>query len=364
MKKYTKKPKWLQYMRRRKRRSLEAQLRFRSYLKQKHREESGISATTLALRKQIQQRSIFITKVEAPTVLSLVRNPEAVCAFVASLKDCFSNKKPVFVVLKNVIEIDYDGITVLLSVMIRFKSKCIDFNGDFPDDKNVRKTLEDSRFFDHLKGTFRDEETYTLTDRNSILTHAMKTVDSELGEKLIGSASQTVWGERRRCPGVQRTFIELMQNTNNHASLDKEGDKHWWLCVKHIKERKRVAFSFLDYGVGVFYNLKNKRQENKFFGILEKLYERWRYGNNSEVLKLIFLGELHRTASGKSFRGKGLPGVYESLQNNKISNFSMITNNVYYNSNGDEYRILKNEFEGTFIYWELTEYNESLNYEN
>lgn len=82
------------------------------------------------------------------------------------------------------------------------------------------------------------------------------------------------------------------------------------------------------------------------------------------MLKLIFLGELHKTASGKPFRGKGLPGVYDALKRNKLSNFSMITNNVFFHSNGDAYRILNNEFQGTFIYWELTLENSSLAYEN
>ena len=318
----------------------------------------------LAVRHRLQHQAIPVTKVKAPDVLSFVRNPEEVCKFIAQLRECFDKKKPVWVVLKHVREIDYDGITVLLSVMVRFKSMHIEFNGDFPLDKAVRKTIEDSKFFDHLKGTFRDEDAYDLTGKSSILTHAKRTVDSELGQKLIESATKTVWGEKRRCPGIQRTFIELMQNTNNHASLETEGDKHWWLSVKHIKEQNRVAFSFVDYGVGVFYNLKNKPQDNKFFGVWERLYERFRYGNNAEVLKLIFLGELHKTASGKPFRGKGLPGVYDALKRNKLSNFAMITNNVFFQSNGDEYRILHNEFQGTFIYWELTLDNSSLAYEN
>lgn len=319
----------------------------------------------LAVRHHLQHQPIPITKVKAPDVLSFVRNPEEVSHFIAQLRECVEKRKPVWVILKNVIEIDYDGITVLLSVLVWFKSKRIDFNGDFPQDKTVRKTLEESKFFDHLlRGSFRDADSYDLTGKSSILTHAMKSVDSELGQRIIESASQTVWGEKRRCKGVQRTFIELMQNTNNHASLEREGDKHWWLSVKHIKEENRVAFSFVDYGVGVFYNLKNKRQDNKFFGALERLFERFRYGNNADVLKLIFNGELHKTATGKPFRGKGLPGVYQALSQNKLSNFAMITNNVFYNSNGEEYRLLRNEFQGTFIYWELTPNNSSLPYEN
>ena len=365
MKKYTQSPRYVRYMRRRTRRSLAARQRFKRYLRQKHREESGMPKQELAVRHHLQHQAIPVTKVKAPDILSFVRNPEEVCKFIAQLRECFDKSKPVWVVLKQVREIDYDGITVLLSVMVRFKSKQIAFNGDFPQDKTVLKILQDSKFFDHLlKSQFRDKDAYALAGRSSILTHAMRTVDSELGQSIIDSASQTVWGEKRRCPGVQRTFIELMQNTNNHASLEKEGDKHWWLSVKHIKEQNRVAFSFVDYGVGVFYNLKNKRQGNKFYGILERLYERTVYGNNAEVLKLIFLGELHKTASGKSFRGKGLPGVYEALKHHKLSNFAMITNNVFYQSSGDEYRILENSFQGTFIYWELAPDNSSLPYGN
>lgn len=365
MKKYTQSQQHMRYMRRRAKRSLAARLRFKRYLRQRHREEGRMPQKELAIRHHFQHQPVPVTKVKAPEVLSFVRNPEEVCQFIAQLKECFAKRKPVWVVLKHVTEIDYDGITVLLSVMVRFKSMRIEFNGDLPLDSTVRKTLEDSKFFDHLlKGNFRDTDAYDLTGKSSILTHAMRTVDSELGEKIIESASQTVWGEKRRCPGVQRTFIELMQNTNNHASLEKEGDKHWWLSVKHIKDQNRVAFSFVDYGVGVFYNLRNKPQGNKFFRALEHLYERFHYGNDAEVLKLIFLGELHKTASGKPFRGKGLPGVFEALQRNKLSNFAMITNNVYFHSNGNEYRILENEFQGTFIYWELTPNNSSLKYEN
>ena len=297
----------------------------------------------------------------APDVLSVIRNPEEVSDFVRRLKECFEKQKPVWVVLRHVKEIDYDGITVLLSVVVRFKSKQIAFNGDLPADSKVRATLQASRFFHYLyHSEFQDQDTYVLSGKSSILTHAMRQVDSELGEKLIASASQTVWGEQRRCPGVQRTFIELMQNTNNHASLTQEGEKHWWLSVKHVKSQHRVAFSFVDYGVGVFVNLRNKPQNSKFYGVFEKLNERIRYGNNAEILKLILRGDLHMTASGQPYRGKGLPGIYEALSLNKLSNFVLLTNDVFFDSRTDEYRVLKTEFQGTFVYWELKQSNWSL----
>ena len=270
-----------------------------------------------------------------------------------------------WVILKGVKEIDYDGITVLLSVMVRFKSNRIRFNGDYPAAKDVRTILEESGFFEYLnKGQFRDREDFVLPGTGTIHTHAKRQVDSEFGEKLIESASRKVWGQKRRCTGVQRVLLELMQNTNNHASLDSEGEKHWWLSVKHNRQERRVAFSFVDYGVGVFHSLQNKPFGSKFHGILDLLSKRVRYGNNADILQLIFQGVLHTTATGHHYRGKGLPGVYEAFQKNKISNFAMITNDAFYNSATNEYRILRNQFQGTFIFWELTEGNISLPNEN
>lgn len=365
MKKYTQSPRHLKHIQRRARRSLAARLRFKGYRRQRNREEGRRPQADRQRLHQFHHQPIPYTKVTAPPVLSFVQNPEEVSSFISNLGTCFNKRTPVWVVLKNVKEITYDGITVLLSVVIRFKSNQIRFNGDLPSDTGVRQTLQESGFFDHLLNeNFRDRDTYALTSKSLIHTHAMRNVDSVLGQKIIESASETVWGQRRRCPGVQRAFIELMLNTNNHASLEKEGEKHWWLSVKHIKEEGRVKFSFVDYGVGVFHSLKNKRPGSKFFDILERLQERFRYGNNADVLKLIFQGELHRTATGKPFRGKGLPGIYEALEKNKISNFVMITNNVFFNSLRKEYRILSNEFQGTFVYWELTQQNQSLPHEN
>ncbi len=299
-------------------------------------------------------------KIDAPPLLSIVRNPEGVSAFISRLQQSFDRGQPVNLVLRNITQIDYDGITVLLSVVVRFKSKRILVKGDFPEDEGVRAILEESGFFDYLtKKKFPDRDSYTLRS-NSILTHAKTTVDSVLGEKLIAAASETVWGTKRRCPGIQRTFIELMQNTNNHASMEKEGEKHWWLSVKHVKEEHRVAFSFVDYGVGVFYSLRHKPTSDKFYNILDRILQIFGLSDDAEILRFIFSGDLHRTASGKPFRGKGLPGIYEAMKKNALSNFTIVTNRVFYSAQNETYRMLDNEFRGTFVYWELSTDNISL----
>lgn len=266
-----------------------------------------------------------------------------------------------YVVLENVIEVDYSAIIVLLSIMVKFKAKKIEFNGNMPQNSEASKILKESGFFDNLYKRFEEKESYEIPSipSNGIHTHASKKVNSLLTGSIIDSAAKYIWGEARRCQGVQRALIELMQNTNNHAEIGRPGEKHWWLSVNHNKERKNVAFSFVDFGVGIFTNLKNKPNQNKFFGVLEKMSSKFKYGDNAQLLKLILDGELHQTATGKLYRGKGLPGIAEVMTRNQISNLHIITNDVFCCPSQNIYRILAKPFTGTFVYWELGENNEN-----
>ena len=359
MKKIFQSEKYLSHLRSRAKSQAKSRRRFRAYKTQRNRFLNHLKKTDRTFAgDRTKTKNRGIPEIKAPPILSFVRNHEDVSFFIAQLRRFEEKKRPVFVVLRGVKEIDYDGITVLLSAVVRFKSRRIFFNGDVPRDANARKMLFDSGFFDYINDTFKEEDHYELKARK-IYTHAKKNVDSVLGMKIIENASKVVWGKQKRCPGVQRVFLELMQNTNNHASYEGTGEKHWWLSVKHIKEEKRVTFSFIDYGVGVFNSLKNKRPGEKFYGALDNLiasYLKSIFKNNdSGMLKAIFEGELHRTATGKTYRGKGLPGIYEAYKNNEISNLAMITNNVFYNSVRNEYAPLHVGFEGTFVYWEINE---------
>lgn len=349
-------------MQRRARRSLNAQTRHKEFLRIKGRREQGVRKQALTIRNEFAHTPKALFPITAPERLQFIRNPEAVCKFIANLQKCFDDEKPVYVELRKVKEIDDDAIIVLLSVMVRFKSQRIRFNGDHPRDKGARAIIRGSGFFDHLYKGFSEEESYSLSGKSSIVTHAMRVVDAALGAKIIESASEVVWGEKKRCTGVQRTLIELMMNTNNHASLEVVGEKHWWLSVKHIKEQNRVAFSFVDYGVGIFTSLQNKTASSKFFGALQAIYQRLFGTNNAKALEMIFRGELHRTATGKTYRGKGLPGIYQAWEDKKISNLALITNNVFFDSRTDTYKILNTPFEGTFVYWELCLENTNLPY--
>lgn len=338
-------------------RSFKRRLAHKEYKRLKNISELGLSKPKREYKRKFEDPFKDYTKVHAPTILSFIENTSEVARFIAKLKLLYDKRKKVFVVLKDVEQISYDAIVVLLSIMVKFKSSKIDFNGDFPDNDEAHEILNQSRFIEYLYKTFKESDRYKLGEKNSIHTHAWKDVDSELGSKLIRQASKTIWGEERRCHGVQRTLIELMLNTNNHADDTKKGEKHWWLSVHHDEKNKKVSFAFIDFGVGVFTSLDNKRSGSKFYGVLDKLKERSKYGNNSELLRLILDGTLHKTATNKTYHGKGLPGINMALERNQISNLNIITNNVHANVATKTYQPLSSSFSGTFVYWELNQNN-------
>ena len=316
----------------------------------------GIPSGIIGKYNNLKYTYFDYVKIQAPQIFSLIKNEEEVLGFIRQIRSCFEHKRKFFVMLSSVKEISNDAILILLSNMIQFKSHRIDFNGDFPINKQAKQKIESSGFFEYLYDTFKVEETYQIKTMNSsIYTHAQLAVAPDIADLLIKQASKTIWGEPRRCPGVQRTFIELMHNTNNHASTG-ECKKHWWLSVTHDKINKKVCFSFIDFGVGIFRSLDEKKPGDRFYGwklIFQKIFP-WADSNDKQ-LKIILDGELHKTVTKDYFRGKGLPGIKEALDSNKISSLVIISNNVYADVSSGDYHLLGNELLGTFVSWEINE---------
>lgn len=273
--------------------------------------------------------------------------------FIRRLREHLIKREPVWIKMKQVKTIAYDGLVVLISALVRFKADRVRFNGDFPSNEAANAVLHESGFFEALELTFYRRNRYRVTKDQGIWTHASTTVDAELSARLLSKASKTIWQTARRLQGAQRVFVELMHNTHAHASPLKPGERHWWISVYHDFSKKKVRVSFVDYGVGIFESLQNKPQGSKFFGALSRLRDMVAHGDNSVLLSKILNGDLHRTATGLPFRGKGLPGIKEAMDRKQISRLHLITNDVKADVSKGLYHTLSENFSGTFLYWEI-----------
>ena len=333
-------------------------LRFKE--KKKNRRKSLLSVNIYQRREinqkiQLKRQLSQYKHIKAPVFFSLAHNTEETLKFIEKIETCFKNKQKVFVDLSHVERLANGAIVVLLSILVNFKTHGIDFNGNFPKSIDAQQALKNSGFFKYLYKNINLGESYTF--ENEICTHASKKVDSQLSEEIIQKASVHIWGEERRCTGLQRVFLELMQNTNNHASLAKQGEQHWWATISPSKTEKKVSFAFIDYGIGIFESLSNKPTENKFYGAIDKLKSVFDFSSNADILKLLLNGDVHKTVTGKYYRGKGLPGIFNACQSNKISNLIIISNDALADYSQGIYRKLNGKLSGTFVYWELNENN-------
>lgn len=312
-------------------------------------------------RQDLRLKYGYYKWVSAPKCFSLIDEPEKSIAFINKINQLFRKNKKVFIDLEHVEEIGHGAIVVLLALMVQFRSNHILFNGSFSKKEAVNKMLRTSGFFDNLSNKeFSVQDTYDLSPvSNSIYTHAQRNVNPELSDAIIKKASSSIWGGERRCTGVQRVFLELMQNTNNHASLNT-GEKHWWVSINYNKKQNKVCFSFIDFGIGIFESLLNKKEDSKFYNVFKTIKNKLSNEDNSEMLRLLLNGEVHKTATGKYYRGKGLPGVFNASKKDAISNLIIISNDAYANIANNKYKNLNNNLAGTFIYWELNENNRNI----
>lgn len=358
MKKYIKARKYIHFQTKHSKKQEKRNLNHYKKKKEFNKSLIGKSIVDLSLKNQKKQFEIL----NAPKNFSLLKYTEETIEFINILNEKYDKNKKVYVNLQDVEYLDYSAVTVLLSVMFKFKSKGIEFNGNFPSIPELKTLLINSGFLKYLTKPIGNRVEYSIGNQNQILTRANKKVNPELGFAVMKEASNTIWGEPRTCKGLQRVLLELMQNTNNHADLSQKGTQHWWLSVNHNIKDKKVSFVFVDYGIGIFESLKQKPSDNKWFGWAEKIKERLKYGSNEEILNLLLNGELHLTVTGQHFRGKGLPGVKQVFDRNQISNLHIISNDVYAGIPKKRYKLLTNDFHGTFVYWEITKKNVNLDW--
>ena len=312
--------------------------------------------------KDLQHKFLGFQFILAPQNFSLIENAKKMLEFLDRLNKCFENKQKVLVRLENLQRMTTDAIVVLLSSMVRFRSAGIEFNGTYPADRNISQILINSGFFKYLYSAFeRGKEDYEFNKISSrIYTHGNKTVSSSLADELIKNASQSLWGTPRRCQGAQKTLVELMHNTFDHASINK-GEKHWWLSVEHVKRKNEVVFSFIDFGMGIYRSLENKPKTDPLRDAWEHLKHLNPFARSQvELIKLILEGQLHKSQSGDYYRGKGLAKIYELQQTNKISSLCIISNNSYINVAENDYHYLNKEFQGTFISFKINQNTISL----
>ena len=294
-------------------------------------------------------------RIRAPKVLSLLKNTEDTVQFLQRINSLWKKRKPVFVVLKDVAEIDHSATTVLLSLIHRFQVAHIKFNGDFPQNQDANRTLHESQFFERLGYDHPSSKDYTMKRDNQIIGEAgTQTIDPKTALEIREDVSQTITGISDYVfPTLHPTFIEVMQNTYEHASED-EGTVHWWLSINHNKSSRSVTFHFIDFGRGIIDSVLNK-ENNRITKTFKEFA--WSLFNSYKFPDIItrLLNNEHKDSKVDYYRGKGIPSLKKALDNNRVKCLTIITNKAVVNIAQNTTSVLKTDFTGTYITWVLND---------
>lgn len=293
-------------------------------------------------------------RIRAPKVFSLLNNTEDTVRFLQRINSLWERRQPVFVVLKEVEQIDHSATTVLLSLIHRFQVANIKFNGDFPQDREANKILHESQFFERLESDHPSSRDYTVKRDNQIIGEAgTQTIDPKTSLEIREDVSQTITDTSDYVfPTLHPIFIEVMQNTYEHASED-EGTVHWWLSINHDKKNHSVTFHFIDFGRGIIDSVLNK-ENNRITKAFKQFA--WSLFNANKFTDIItrLLNNEHKESKIDYFRGKGIPSLKKALDNNRVKCLSIITNRAVVDVAQDKVSVLQTDFTGTYITWVLS----------
>ena len=280
--------------------------------------------------------------VKVPIDFSLLSNKEAVLEFFNFCK--LLNKKDCQVVHFSFDEVENIGsgsMTILLSICGWLNDQKISVSGSYPKNDAARDFLERSGFLRYFRAKIKKQN---QDSNNAILERGLDQTAARTTAKQVRLSMKTVWGEEFRNTKLQGMLIELMANTVNHAYKQHKYQKGWYFSITHEPEKNVVKFCFVDNGRGILNTIKIRFQDTfaKVFGDLD----------DALILEQAFDGKFG-SRTRLSYRGRGLPVIRKNHSQSIIKNLKVISNNVFLDFETGEAHILKENFEGTFYYWEL-----------
>ncbi|MEM0518983.1 hypothetical protein [Aequorivita flava] len=323
------KPKYKRYL----------QIRSRRQMKNKKRNGNPRSLRQSTSGLIPRNHTLSFIDVPTPIVFKLqYEHCEEVISYINKIKGIGRSGRHMNIIMDDIIDIGEGAISMLLSVMEELVREGIIFTGTKPKQPIPRGILEKSGFFKFVKGKIDESNS---TTKNTILnTGDNQTPQSELAEEIIKSM-ETVWGQKGRSPSIYSCVFEMMRNACDHA-FKNENQIRWHFALSHSEIDNLVKFSFVDNGKGIIRTFTE--------GILKNFLNL--FNDNLDIVETAFTNGI-ASRTGLSWRGKGLPTIYENYDDGHLNNLVVISNNVYIDFDRKIRHKLKNSFSGTYYYWKV-----------
>jgi len=249
-------------------------------------------------------------------------------------------RRNIFIRLRKLEKLGPEAIAVLLATLSSKSCQNTTVAGDIPENAMLCQVLTDSGFYQHVSSKFAIPD----RDHGRIRKESKSNnVEASTAAELIDFATLRLFGQSKKAGPSYNLLLEAMGNTFDHASR-RAGETTWWASAYFNVVNHRVSFTVVDLGVGIF--------GSRSMGQRLKLWVGAPFRDRGEALKRLLLGEIP-SRTGVKNRGRGLPNAYETWKDGRIKNLVVIANNAYGNAENDDFREMKESFDGTIVYWEI-----------
>lgn len=225
-----------------------------------------------------------------------------------------------------------------------FKIRC---HGNEPLALEPRKTLRMAGFFQYVESkSFHPTESEEKLLRINRGAEPNPLYAKKLCDFIHSRTGNAI--DRKKTKRLYAMLIELMNNTRQHAFSESNSVwnskalHNWYSYAEDLDDE--IRFVFLDTGLGIPSTIKKT-----FWEKIQPLT------SDAKLMSSALHGEF-RTKTGKRFRGKGMPEIYESAKNHYISSLKIFSGKGMCSIEDDgsiDETNLEMKFHGTLFSWTI-----------
>lgn len=303
--------------------------------------------------------------VKAPFNFSLINNPKEtieyfnrIIHYVLSIKDFIR----IHLDLSEVKETTIDAIMYMIAVSRNidngFKPR---FSIYLPKDKDLKEFILSSGIADY----FNANELKINLNNDYFSIKMGDNTNVQIAKDLCDFTNNHLNTQMIFTQFLYDMLIEMMTNTGQHAYNKGERIKNQWFIFAE-NSGSCIRYTFIDTGEGIpktmsKYMIKISENEIEKDGHLKAILDSFTEENNLDG-NLIITGLTKggfRTRTNKSYRGKGLPEIYNHFKDDKKTSSLKIISGAClceFDEKNREKAIITNlndKFVGTLFYWEI-----------
>lgn len=299
------------------------------------------------LQKQIENSKKTIINYPSPQNFSFINNTNEVLTYFNDVRDYIKLKESVNLDISDITELTPETITLLMAKLSEKESRKVVLHGNAPKDPILKKMFVESGIYNFVNSRGRKQ----VSQKNKLWKHSTNNeVRGEMTAEAIKACKELFKqkGINYDTDSLYNLLVEAMSNTMNHAD-GKISNLDWWLYYYLDEENNTLKFSFIDLGIGIF--------KSASFDTY-KSYMKHLYKGNLLLVKPFLEGKIISSRkTDKEISGKGVQQIIDCAKLHEFKKFIIISNDVKIDVKSQEGEEISDNFEGTFIYFEISSNN-------